>query len=85
MAVLFGLAYLEEGFWDGFVWREHGGLFGVFATLPSLGSSDALIWLAPLLALPQATHYILDAFIWRMQTRETNWKRVLFAQETGRP
>ena len=84
MAALFGLAYLEEGLWDGFVWREHGSLFGAFGTLPSLSSSDALIWLAPLLALPQATHYILDAFIWRMQTKDTNWKRVLFAQETGR-
>ena len=40
--------------------------------------------LAPLLAVPQATHYILDALIWRLQTRGTDWKRVLFAQEQGR-
>lgn len=84
VAILFGLAYLEEGLWDGFVWREHASLFGAFRALPSLGSSDALIWLAPLLAMPQATHYILDAVIWRLQTRDTNWKQVLFAQEPGR-
>jgi len=84
MAALFGFAYVEEGLWDGFVWREHGGLFGAFSALPPLGSSDALIWLAPLLAVPQATHYILDALIWRLQTRGTDWKRVLFAQEQGR-
>lgn len=83
MAALFGFAYVEEGLWDGFVWREHGGLFGAFGALPPLGSSDALIWLAPLLAVPRATHYILDALIWRLQTRGTDWKRVLFAQEQG--
>lgn len=81
LAVLIGLAFLEEGLWDGLVWREHGGIFGIFEKLPSLDASNALIWLAPLLAMPQATHYILDAFIWRMQTRDTNWKQVLFAQE----
>jgi hypothetical protein len=24
-----------------------------------------LMWLVPLLALPQSTHYVLDGFIWR--------------------
>jgi hypothetical protein len=37
-----------------------------------------LAWLVPLLAVPQATHYILDAFIWRMHTEGTAWREVLF-------
>jgi hypothetical protein len=85
IGALFLLAFLEEGLWDGLVWREHASLFGAFQGLPAWSASGNLIWLAPLLAMPQATHYILDAFIWRMQTRDTNWKRILFLQNPGRP
>jgi hypothetical protein len=59
------LAYLEEGLWDGLVWREHGRVFGLFQHLPRVADSALLAWLVPLLALPQATHYVLDGFIWR--------------------
>ena len=60
-----GFAYLEEGLWDGLVWREHGSAFGWFQQLPVLDGPEWLVWLVPLLALPQATHYVLDGFIWR--------------------
>lgn len=63
------LAYLEEGLWDGLVWREHTGVFGLFQQLPRIADASALAWLVPLLALPQATHYVLDGFIWRNQKR----------------
>ena len=59
------LAYLEEGVWDGLVWREHGRVFGWFQSLPTVADPAVLAWLVPLLALPQATHYVLDGFIWR--------------------
>lgn len=59
------LAYLEEGLWDGFVWREHQGIFGWFQALPAVTSPTLLAWVVPLLALPQMTHYVLDGFIWR--------------------
>lgn len=59
------LAYLEEGVWDGLVWREHGRVFGWFQSLPTVADPTVLAWLVPLLALPQATHYVLDGFIWR--------------------
>ncbi|MFD2787106.1 hypothetical protein [Hymenobacter rubripertinctus] len=65
LGVLFGLALLEEGLWDGLVWREHPAVFGWFAQLPAVSGSVALTLLVPLLALPQATHYVLDGFIWR--------------------
>jgi hypothetical protein len=60
---------VEEGLWDGLVWREHGTVFGWFAHLPTVGSSALLRWVVPLLALPQATHYVLDGFIWRRSKR----------------
>lgn len=70
------LAYLEEGLWDALVWREHASLFEPFQNIPEAGK-DWLIWLVPLLTLPQATHYVLDAFIWRMKTPDTPWAKIL--------
>ena len=61
-AVLVALAWAEELGWDRLVWHEHGQLFpGPEVSL----SAGALALLVPLLALPQAVHYVLDAFIWR--------------------
>ena len=79
--VLIGLAYLEEGLWDGLVWTEHKSLFAPFQFLPAIESKETLAWLVPLLALPQLTHYALDGFIWRLKTPGTNWKRILFYRE----
>jgi hypothetical protein len=58
-------AFLEEGLWDGLVWHEHGAVFGWFQQLPAVAAPGVLMWLVPLLALPQSTHYVLDGFIWR--------------------
>ena len=60
-------AFIEEGLWDGLVWREHGAVFGWFQHLPAVGRPALLTWLVPLLSLPQSTHYVLDGFIWRRQ------------------
>lgn len=77
-AVLFLFGYLEEGLWAGLVWREHLEVFGVFSWLPKVSSKDTLAWLVPLLTLPQATHYVIDGFIWKMKTSDANWQRILF-------
>ncbi len=58
-------AYLEEGLWDGFIWREHMGVFRWFGCLPRIDSDILLALTVPLLSLPQSTHYVLDGFIWR--------------------
>ena len=64
VGLLLLLAYFEEGLWDLFVWQEHAVAFGQLA-LP-FATSDALGHLVvPLLTVPQATHYVLDAWIWR--------------------
>jgi len=65
LLLLIVLAYFEEGLWDGLVWQEHQNFFAPFAFLPVISEEYLLALLVPLLALPQATHYVLDGFIWR--------------------
>ena len=67
LLLVFVLAYLEEGLWDGLVWRERAGFFVVFESLPALTDKTLLSLIVPLLAVPQITHYILDGFIWRLR------------------
>lgn len=61
------LAYLEEGLWDGMVWREHNSVFPIFQALPVIDNPLWLCLIVPLLSLPQSTHYVLDGFIWRRE------------------
>lgn len=65
LSALVLFAFLEEGLWDGLVWREHATVFSWFQHLPVVAEPGLLMWLVPLLALPQSTHYVLDGFIWR--------------------
>lgn len=58
------LAFVEEMVWDRLVWHSHEGLFG-WALEERVFSDATLAWLVPLLAVPQATHYVLDAVLWR--------------------
>jgi hypothetical protein len=62
LAPLLAAAWIEEWAWDRTLWNEHAALFAGPAW--TLGPA-ALALLVPLLALPQATHYLLDAWIWR--------------------
>lgn len=67
-----GLGYIEEGFWDSFVWKEHTSLFKPFYfTSTELGEQLKQL-LIPLLILPQLTHYILDGFIWKISKGHLN-------------
>jgi hypothetical protein len=59
------LAFTEEGLWDRFVWHDHPQLFGAStSTMNPEGFGAAL--LVALLTVPQATHYLLDRWIWRV-------------------
>jgi hypothetical protein len=73
--VIIGAAFMEETLWDKLVWHDRTWLFGGG---PDLGDV-ALCLVVPLLALPQATHYALDGFIWKVR-REKNPK---LAEELG--
>jgi hypothetical protein len=62
LAPLLAVAWAEEWGWDRMVWHERAALFPGPAWV---AGPEALALLVPLLALPQATHYVLDAWIWR--------------------
>jgi hypothetical protein len=67
---LVGIAFLEEGIWDWTVWKSNPHIFGSSSlSMPPI----VLVILIPLLTMPQLTHYVLDAFIWRVnkQGKET--------------
>lgn len=61
--LLLALAVAEEALWDRLVWHERPALFGA-----SAGELHPVLTAAvvALLALPQATHYLLDRWIWRV-------------------
>ena len=70
LGLLWLVAYIEELLWHRLVWHERAWLFGGF-----WGELWNATWLhmliVPLLALPQATHYVLDGFIWRRRQNPT--------------
>lgn len=67
LAPLFAFAFIEEFFWDGFIWQdeEHEKLFGSINFLPKVQGADLKALIIPILAVPQLTHYVLDGFIWK--------------------
>ncbi|MEW5977547.1 MAG: hypothetical protein AB1898_17275 [Acidobacteriota bacterium] len=80
LGLLVGLAFLEEVLWDLIVWKEHLVLLGERLSFPSWGH-EVLSLVVPLLALPQATHYVLDAFIWKLNGSNPDLKQLLFLDE----
>lgn len=59
------LAYIEELFWDVFVWNDHPELFPAAFTFITSDQPVVLSIIVSMLVLPQITHYVLDGFIWR--------------------
>lgn len=78
VVLLLGLAYMEEGFWNVWVWHEpeHAAFFRPFHDI--LGDLDAgspwLKLLVPLLSVPQITHYVIDGFIWKIRSDRYGWR-----------
>lgn len=66
LALLALVGALEEWLWDRAVWHENGAIFPGPEWFPG---PTWLGFLVPLLALPQATHYLLDGWIWRSNAR----------------
>lgn len=67
-------AFGEEWGWDRLVWHENGALFPGGALVLA---HDTLALVVPLLALPQATHYMLDGWIWRLRPENPDLARYL--------
>jgi hypothetical protein len=74
LLVLWGLGYFEESVWDHLVWHEHGSIFG---ELGRVDPGALLSVLVPLLSVPQATHYLLDGVIWKLDGSNPNLGRWL--------
>lgn len=79
VGLLFALAYVEEGLWDVFVWQEHAEVFFGMALDFEL-SSTMLAILVPLLTVPQATHYLVDAWIWKFGGSNPHIRYYLFLE-----
>jgi hypothetical protein len=79
VGLLIVLALLEEGLWDLLVWGDHAMIFGGRNHAPAMGDSPLLPFVVALLALPQATHYVLDGFIWRMRATNPDLERALLS------
>ena len=60
VTTLWAFAYVEELFWNRGVWHERNWMFGA-----NWDWTAWKVYLVPLLAVPQLTHYVLDGFIWR--------------------
>jgi len=67
LAIIFLLAFVEEGLWDITLWKEHTTVFSIFYWGNIKLSDSFLTLIVPLLALPQITHYIIDGFIWQVK------------------
>lgn len=65
LATLWALAYVEELIWNRGVWHEKNWMFG-----GNWETGNWKMYLVPLLAVPQLTHYILDGFIWKRKNNE---------------
>ena len=84
IGLLVVLAFVEEGLWDGLIWREHLALFPGFQFLPHIQNLTTLSLLVPLLSVPQMTHYVIDGVIWRLRTHP-EWRKTLFWQPSNSP
>ena len=67
VGIAVGLAFVEEWAWDVFIWRDHPVFFGLLWGFPHITDPRMLSLIVPLLSIPQATHYIVDGFIWRVK------------------
>lgn len=65
LATLWALAYVEELFWHRGIWHDKDWMFGA-----DWDWARIKVYLVPLLAVPQLTHYVLDGFIWRRRGNE---------------
>ncbi len=77
VGVLVALAFCEEGLWDLLVWGDHPALFGGRNHVLSMADSTLLPFVVGLLAMPQATHYVLDGFIWKLNGDNPDLGRLL--------
>ena len=78
LSSVFFLALAEEYLWDLMVYRDNEAFFGRLISYPS--EHPSIFWqllAIGLLAVPQVTHYILDGFIWKNNSKNPYLKKIL--------
>jgi hypothetical protein len=72
------LSFGEEYLWDMFLYRERGALFEWLFTYPVrvLQTPQGQALALALLSVPQVTHYVLDGFIWKNNSKNPYLKQV---------
>lgn len=79
IVIVTALALSEEYLWDLFVYRENESFFSGLLSYPSYEFDIGWQHLAlALLSVPQATHYVLDGFIWKNNASNPHLKSALF-------
>ena len=71
--ILLIIGFVEEGFWDALIWREHPQFFDAFYGIGPALAPYAVAAALALLILPQLTHYVLDGFIWKSSGQKRIW------------
>ena len=73
------LAFGEEYLWDMFLYRDNEAFFGTVLPffMEAFSNKWAQAFAFALLTIPQATHYILDGFIWKGNAKNPYLKKVL--------
>ncbi len=73
------LALGEEYFWDMWFYRENGQFFESWVAYPLSALENPIVQALgmALLSLPQITHYILDGYIWKNNSKNPYLKPIL--------
>lgn len=73
------LAYGEEYFWDMWLYQENTAFFQTLLKYPMQMAQEPVVQatVLALLSVPQATHYVLDGFIWKSNPKNPYIKSVL--------
>ncbi|MBL4705435.1 MAG: hypothetical protein JKY54_13010 [Flavobacteriales bacterium] len=71
VSVIFIIALIEEYLWDMFINRDHGSFFEYILPyeFEQLTTKPLILIAVAILALPQQVHYVIDGFIWKMNTK----------------
>jgi len=80
LVTVFLLAFGEEYLWDLLLFRDNPDLFSVFFpyTESTLRLPIMQAFALAILTVPQATHYVLDGFIWKSNHRNPFMKLIFF-------
>ncbi|MEL7145438.1 MAG: hypothetical protein AAFO69_03650 [Bacteroidota bacterium] len=79
VSIVLILAFFEEYFWDMLIYQENSQMFEAVFPFPVKAFTNPW-WQAfgiALLTVPQATHYVIDGFIWKSNAKNPHLKRIL--------